>query len=124
MSTHSNTNKKADVIHLSSLLIKGICGVTKTGKFTGDHKAVTCERCLVKIKNANAVEADLWAMEAAQYTRDHSATRGEHVRALYMLALEKRKAAIERAEERVSYAKGELADTAQRAAEWGGDREH
>lgn len=111
------------MIHFSILLTKSVCGLAPRGntpfQMTGASKEVSCSRCKAIIDHESATGADLWALEAEQERRKHGNLSDEHIRALYVLALEKREAALARAKEAVEYAMDELRSTAARAVEAG-----
>lgn len=105
--------------HFSILNLRSVCGA-KLGKhasMTGETKHVTCSRCRTMLEQASAVQADLWALEAADFLAKHpvDCVTAEHVRTLYVFALERREAELKRSQERVEYDMDELAKTAERA---------
>lgn len=95
--------------HLSPDFVSSVCNA-RGGNLTADRDRVDCKRCLDRITAANAVEADLWAMQAAQ-----ADVPVGNVRAFYHFALDRREAACQAARERLEYELNELAKTARRA---------
>ncbi len=105
--------------HFSTMLRRAVCSSSITKDLTGEATRVTCMRCRIIVHEESATGADLWALEAQAERQRHGNLSEAHVQALYVLALLKREAELQRAKEHVEYTADRLAETAQRAVDAG-----
>ena len=89
--------------HFSALGKVGVCGAgpSKLGefKFTGDVRAITCERCARIVKNETALGANCWALEALMA----KGVAPGHLAQLFTLAVQKSARELQLKREHLEY---------------------